>query len=939
LDVVTAKTQYNLKNAREYFEEHLCVGDYYNEGQRVAGDWYGLGVERLGLSGKIRADDFLRLCENQHPATGETLTQRINTTRVEDGQAAANRRIFYDFTFSPPKSVSMVALAGEDGRILEAHERAVRSALREFEVFASTRVRAGGANVDRRTGNFATALFTHDTSRALDPHLHTHCIVFNATFDSAENRWKALQNYELLRARKFAENAYYHELARELRSFGYSIHNRMSGDFQIEGVSEELCERFSKRDAQIDKAVAKLLAGKPELAGTNIKDLRERLATAERTRKQKDLSRDELQSLWDAQMSKTERDSLRQLSSRPEKNVAAIERVGLADAGQWAEEHLFERKSVVLECQIWQQALERARGEDFSLAELKEFTRQRNYIRNEERPNEVTLREVLLREMEIVQTAKAGVGECYPLVWKPRPANPKLDEEQRKALADLISSIDRVSSFRGGAGTGKSFVLRELVEQIRDGGRGVVVLAPQRQQVVEMETAGFPSPTTVANFLLKRELAEGTVVVVDEAGQIGGKQMLELIRLVCERNARLVLSGDTRQHGAVEASDALLAIERHSGIRPVELHKIRRQNPALGRDKKERASIRQYRKVVELAAAGKLVESFEQLEKIRAVVACGLGEQADKLADEYVRVIEQSATAVVVSQTWGEVHRINAKVREALKVKGLLGAADAAVQILDRLDLTNAQKRDERFYPPDAVIMFNQKVRDAQPGTTGKLGGIVKSGILIEVDGRFITVPSKLLNKISVCLPRELPIAQNDRLHLKANRKLASGSRVTNGELVTVKSVRNGGIELADGRVLDKGFREFLPGYAVTSYGSQGKTVDFVLFSDSTVKAATNAQQWYVTISRGRRGIRIFTPDKEQLRENVARSGHRLLAFEFAKDFHLQPGLQLWDKLHGYLLRFGKDVADTICRLKKTEQRKHQHKQKYEHKINRMLVE
>ena len=938
--MVTAKTQYNLKNAREYFEEQLCVGDYYNEGQRVAGDWYGLGVERLGLSGKIRADDFLRLCENQHPATGETLTQRINTTRVEDGHAAANRRIFYDFTFSPPKSVSMVALAGEDGRILEAHERAVRSALREFEVFASTRVRAGGANVDRRTGNFAAALFTHDTSRALDPHLHTHCIVFNATFDSAENRWKALQNYELLRARKFAENAYYHELARELRSFGYSIHNRMSGDFQIEGVSEELCERFSKRDAQIDKAVAKLLAGKPELAGTNIKDLRERLATAERTRKQKDLSRDELQSLWDAQMSKTERDSLRQLSSRPEKNVAASERVGLADAIQWAEEHLFERKSVVLECQIWQQALERARGEDFSLAELKAFTRQRNYIRNEERPNEVTLREVLLREMEIVQTVKAGVGECYPLVWKPRPANPKLDEEQRKALADLISSIDRVSSFRGGAGTGKSFVLRELVEQIRDGGRGVVVLAPQRQQVVEMETAGFPSPTTVANFLLKRELAEGTVVVVDEAGQIGGKQMLELVRLVCERNARLVLSGDTRQHGAVEASDALLAIERHSGIRPVELHKIRRQNPTLGRDKKERASIRQYRKVVELAAAGKLVESFEQLEKMRAVVACGLGEQSDKLADEYVRVIEQSATAVVVSQTWGEVHRINAKVREALKAKGLLGVADTAVQILDRLDLTNAQKRDERFYPPDAVIVFNQKVRDAQPGKTGKLGGIVKSGVLVEVDGRFITVPSKMLDKINVCLPRELPISQNDRLHLKANRKLASGSRITNGELVTVKSVRaDGGIELADGRVLDKSFREFLPGYAVTSYGSQGKTVDFVLFSDSTVKAATNAQQWYVTISRGRRGIRIFTPDKEQLRENVARSGHRPLAFEFARDFHQQPGLQLWDKLHGYLLRFGKEVADTICRLKKTEQSKHQHNQKYEHKNNRMLVE
>jgi conjugative relaxase-like TrwC/TraI family protein len=107
--VVTAKTQYNLKNAREYFEEHLCVGDYYDEGQRVAGEWIGAGAERLRLSGKIRADDFLRLCENQNPVTGEKLTQRLNTTRIEGDEKTANRRIFYDFTFSPPKSVSLRA--------------------------------------------------------------------------------------------------------------------------------------------------------------------------------------------------------------------------------------------------------------------------------------------------------------------------------------------------------------------------------------------------------------------------------------------------------------------------------------------------------------------------------------------------------------------------------------------------------------------------------------------------------------------------------------------------------------------------------------------------------------------------------------------------------------------------------------------------------------
>ncbi|MCI0748455.1 MAG: relaxase domain-containing protein [Verrucomicrobia subdivision 3 bacterium] len=937
--MVTAKTQYNLKNAREYFEEHLCVGDYYNEGERVAGEWVGLGAERLGLSGKVRANDFLRLCENHDPATGETLTQRLNTTRTEGGENTANRRIFYDFTFSPPKSVSLAAFLGRDERILEAHGRAVKTALREFEAFAATRIRTGGAQNDRRTGNFAAALFTHDTSRALDPHVHTHCIVFNATFDSAENRWKALQNYELLRARKFAENAYYHELARELRSFGYEIRNRARGDFQVEGVSDELCERFSKRRAEIDKALAKLLAEKPELVSGDVMATRRLLATAERARKQRDLSRDELLTLWESQLTREERQAISRLRSQSTQSPSDDNRVSLADAVQWAEEHLFDRNSVVLECQLWQEALGRARGERFSLSELTDFTRQRAYIRDEEHPGEVTLRDVLLREWEIVQTAKEGVAACHPLVANPRPADPKLDDEQRKALDGLLSSTNAVSVFRGGAGTGKSFVLTELVEQVQQAGRHVVVLAPQRQQVVDMEKAGLPSPSTVANFVLKRELAAGAIVIVDEAGQIGGRQMLELLRLARERNARVILSGDTRQHGAVEASDALLAIERHSGVKPVELHNIRRQDPALARDFEERKRIRQYRKAVESAAAGKVGESFERLDKMGAVVGCGLGDQADKLADEYLRLAEQNASAVVVSQTWTEVHCVNARVRDALKAKGLLGANDATVQVLDKLDLTNAQKRDERFYPKEAVVVFNQKIRNAEPGTKGKLSGIVKAGLLIDVGGRFVTVSNKMLDRISVCLPRECQVSTGDRLHLKANRKLASGGRVTNGELVTVKSVRpDGGVELTDGRILEPSFREFLPGYAVTSYGSQGKTVDYVLFSDSTIKAATNAQQWYVTISRGRRGIRIFTPDKEQLRENVTRSGHRPLALELAAGVAPRRGARLWDRLHGYLRRFGRRAADDFCRLK-LSRRRHQPIETYEHKNTRMLGE
>ena len=127
-------------------------------------------------------------------------------------------------------------------------------------------------------------------------------------------------------------------------------------------------------------------------------------------------------------------------------------------------------------------------------------------LRFDHLPGRVSTREHLERELQIVPDRQGRASVIVILVWEPKPFDPKLDEEQREALATMFSNRNRVSVFRGGAGTGKSFVLRELVGQIRDGGRGVVVLAPQRQQVLDMERDGFPAPATVASFLARREL-------------------------------------------------------------------------------------------------------------------------------------------------------------------------------------------------------------------------------------------------------------------------------------------------------------------------------------------------------------------------------------------------------------------------------------------------
>jgi hypothetical protein len=779
-------------------------------------------------------------------------------------------------------------------------------ALKELEQFAAARIRARKSNSDRRTGNIIAALFQHETSRALDPHLHTHCITFNATHDEREGCWKALQNYEMLGAQKYAENVYYYELARALRGYGYTVINSRRGDFEIEKVSRELCERFSKRHRDIVEKTRAFLASHPDKQAGNEAAIREHIAHKDRARKTSDIGSERLRQSWFGQLSVEEADSLRQAG----RNDGQFEQhLSAAEAVTWAENHLFERRSVVLEHELWRHALEAARGASVSLAEIKNETASRVYLRDE--TGKVAHRDVLAREWEIVQAACDGIGRHAPLATVPRSSG--LAADQDRALEAILKSRDFITLFRGGAGTGKSFVLRAVQQAIDGNKRPSVVLAPQRQQVIDLARDGLIGTQTVRECLQRRDLAEGAMVIVDEAGQLDGRQLLDLIRLVQGRRGRLILCGDTRQHGPVEASDALRAIERYSGLRAAEVNQIRRQEPKRGRTAAERRRIRDYREAVKAAAAGELRRSFEKLEELGAIAECNLGEQSARLCGAYLDIIAQGESAVVVSQTRAEVREINDAIRERLRERGLLVGNETEITALEQIDLTQAQKLDARHYPADCLVVFTRDLNGCRRGERGKLIGITRKRLALEVNGRVRHVPLTHMDHINVCQERPLPLCPGDRLQLKANSATAEGHKFANGEIVNVAQIKsNGAIPLADGRVLPPHYRQFVRGYAVTSYGSQGKTVDHVLFSDSAIRAATNAQQWYVTISRGRRSIQIFTPDKEQLRHAITRSGERKLALDL-----LRTRVRRHDLRHHVLhsLRRGREFARRVARM------------------------
>jgi conjugative relaxase-like TrwC/TraI family protein len=393
----------------------------------------------------------------------------MNRTRWENEKHEPNRRIFYDFTISPPKSVSVVALY-QDQRIVEVHNQAVRVAMNELEGFAGTRVRKSKQDSERATGNVVTACFRHDTSRELDPQLHTHCVVFNATFDPVENRWKALEVSGMYRAQKFAENLYYHELAKGLRTLGYEIENNPRS-FEIKGVPASVIDRFSKRHRQIDLETARQIERDGSVG--NIAALREHIAHTGRKRKQMNSTADRLRPDWREQMPQEERQALDGLRDRP---AGVPARADMPDIVTWADNQVFERRAVANDYELMSAALARGRGQGFDLDALRAEVGRRSYVR-EEGSRRLTSRETLKRELAVVVAAHDGQRMHHPLNPDYRPAE-ALSDEQRTAVDQILKSTDFITLFRGAAGTGKSFTLGEVVNGLRAAGRPVVAVAP-----------------------------------------------------------------------------------------------------------------------------------------------------------------------------------------------------------------------------------------------------------------------------------------------------------------------------------------------------------------------------------------------------------------------------------------------------------------------------
>ena len=823
----TAVAQKNLGDAENYFDEHLSQNDYYAAGEIRPGQWIGAGAERLGLKSEVTREQFHALCENQNPNDGERLTQR----QLKEGQ----RRVFYDFTCSAPKSVSVLAVTLADERLVTAHEEAARIAFRELEAFAATRVRKQGNQKDRTTGNLAAAAFTHTSSRALDPQLHTHFTVFNATFDDSERSWKALQAGGMYDAIRYGTAVYRNELAKRVQQIGYRIQPSKHG-FQIEGVSDEVLKRFSKRAEQRDAVVKELEQKLGRKLSNNAISLAVHQSRAEKV---KGISTAEVRERQLAQLQPDELQALKKLSAsvQPVRPTSVFEPEN--QALNHAVAHVFERKSVVPEHELLNVALSQRLGE-VDLPALKAAVKYSPDLVKTERG--FSTRQILATELDLIQTVNTGCDAVAPLHPGYQPAA-WLGEDQQRAIYHVLRTSDRITGLRGLAGTGKTTALRELVAACKEARIEPLFCAPTAAATDVLRKEGFEAVTLQSLLLTKPALSARQLVVLDEAGAVGMDDMKRLFDLA--RDARIVLSGDTGQHASVARGDALRILENHSDFQSGQLTRIRRQRKV------------EYRRAVELAAQKNTNEAFVQLERMGAVAEFSGDQLHGEAARSYVEALKQNQSVLLVAPTWNEIEAVTEKVRAALKTSGRLAGDEKEFQVFDSLSWTEAQKRDSRQYRPGLAIRFHRQKTGFAKDETVAVVAVENDALKVQrADGSESVFP---LGQGSACFDvgekRKLKIAAGDKLLLQSNWR----KKFVNGELVEVRAIQGDSVVLADGRVIPEKYRTFTHGYAVTSHAAQGKTVDEVLVvaSSRSLPADQSAAILRQHLARARRLPRV----------------------------------------------------------------------------------
>lgn len=809
----------NAQNASKYFEgltqkdrivdPATGVVRYFHESGEPPGAWHGsesLGIESGSL---VRAGALEKILNGVHPETGASLVQ---------SQAGREHRPGWDLTFSTPKSVSAVwAVADPELRqqIEDAHEHAVREAKKYLDQNAGfTRRGKGGEELEQVS--LIGIEYQHATSRAEDPHLHSHLLIVNVAKRS-DGSLGTIDSRPLYQHRMAAGSLYQAELAARLHVLGFTIEKRAGGTFEIAGVPADLKKQWSSRHEQMVNNGATGQSKEAE-------------AAFQKDRPDKPhVNRPKLFQKWAEQALVHGFDPVqaRSLMNGPQHQSPDV-----ADHGiDWTaiRAKLTESKSTFHAQDLTKLLAQNLYGKH-NANEVRALTQSAlsqpdsGIVRlgtDERGAGIFTTAEHLERERHMLQMmwrlveseTHAARGNAVEMAVQKERDGFRLSDEQAQAVRTLAGG-SAISTLRGAAGAGKTTSMIALREAYEASGYRMVgaTISNQAARVLQSES-GIRS-TSISKLLFELDKPDGSirldqksVLVVDESGMVDTPQMARLVEHVNNANAKLILVGDEKQLQSIGAGGGFQAARQMTKSigSDAELTETRRQKVAWQKEAAERFALGQAREALSL---------YET--EGRLTTGDGIEDTSKKLIDDWTKDrLEDKGTQLIIASSHAQGAVLNRLAQEALKMHGLIGQVELAK------DLVTEKHGKQSLYQGDE-IRFHENSRGPKGigvinGDTGMVQGITPDG------------------KIRV--------------------------RLTDGRTVAFDPTA---------------YRNWTLGYASTVYKSQGSTVDRAYY---LLSSTDRREMSYVAASRHRQDLRIYADrtlyesrkDRDKLIEEISR--------------------------------------------------------------------
>ncbi len=713
------------------------AGDYYThqDNYYVLGSmderWVGHGAEALGLTGKVDVKDFVAVLEGKLP-DGSDLTRMVGGEN--------KHRPGYDLTFSAPKSVSIMVMLGGDKRLIAAHNHAVEVAVREIEKMASTRVMEGRVSETKLTGNLVVALFNHDTSRDLDPQMHTHAVVANVT--QHDGKWQTLSSdtvgktgfIESVYANQVAFGQIYrHVLRQDAEAMGYQTENvGPHGMWEFKGM-ENVIDVFSKRNHAIDAA-----------AGPDASLKSRDMATLD-TRKAKVASDPAALAVeWLQEMKSAGFDAKAYLAEAQSRTMVTPSQTPLEAGGDALVDQavgkaisaLSDRQVNFTHNQVANKAISYLSGEPGMLDAVRDgidrAIEREQLIPLDKEKGVFTSDIHLLDELSVAQLSRTHLDESAVVIGAPK-SDPRTGSiptysDAVQQLAQHAPAMAVLSGI-GGASVNRSRVA-EVVELAREQGRDATVLTVDRQsQQYLQQSVHLDEDRVVTRAALGSEalFAPNSTLVVDQAEKLTLKETVALLDGAVRNNVQLVLMDTEKRKGTGNA----LAVMKEAGVPRYQFS---------GRQ----------------AAVAEVVSEPDKAQRF------------GQLAKGVAQALVEDRPAVAQVNGPADQRMLTVMIRDELKNTGLLGREETPVATLTPVWLDSKNRGAIDTYREGMVMeRWDAESRQRERFVIDRVGAQTRNLVLRNADGEKHTLAVKAVDKDwSLFRAGTMGVADGERLQV-----------------------------------------------------------------------------------------------------------------------------------------------------------------------------